>query len=75
MDEIGRVSVDDDGKGFDIEEKLEQKSLGLQSIKSRVKFLDGSISMESSPGKGTFYTLSIPLGWVFNFWKSCYQKT
>ena len=55
------VRYADDGKGFKVEEMLEKKSIGLQSIKSRVKFLDGSVSIESGVGKGTVYSLQIPV--------------
>ena len=55
------VRFSDNGKGFEMEEDGEQKSMGLQSIWSRVKFLDGTISIDSSPGKGTVYTIQIPV--------------
>lgn len=55
------LTYSDDGKGFPVGEKLAQKSLGLQSIRSRVKFLDGNISIESSLGKGVLYDIVIPL--------------
>ena len=51
----------DNGKGFEVAEGIEKKSIGLQSIWSRVNFLDGNISVESSPGKGTVYTIKIPV--------------
>jgi signal transduction histidine kinase len=55
------IRYSDNGKGFNVEEMLEKKSIGLQSIKSRVKFLDGSVSIESEAGKGTVYELLIPV--------------
>ena len=51
----------DDGKGFDVEEKLESKSLGLTSIQSRVNFLNGKSQFHSEPGKGVSYKLEIPV--------------
>ncbi|NQT78123.1 MAG: sensor histidine kinase [Bacteroidetes bacterium] len=51
----------DDGVGFDVEEKQERKTLGLQTIQSRVKFLNGSLSIESSPAKGCVFIMQIPL--------------
>jgi signal transduction histidine kinase len=50
----------DDGKGFDVDEKLESKSIGLKSIQSRVNFLNGTMNIESGPGKGTTYSFQIP---------------
>lgn len=55
------INYSDNGTGFNIDEKLAQKSLGIQSIHSRVSFLDGQISIRSSPGKGTVYTIHIPI--------------
>jgi two-component system, NarL family, sensor kinase len=51
----------DDGKGFE-EEKLQlNKNLGLSGIRSRIEYLGGTIELISHPGKGTSYTISIPL--------------
>lgn len=55
------ISYVDNGKGFDVNETLKKKTLGLQSIQSRVKFLNGLISIISSTGEGTFYRICIPL--------------
>jgi signal transduction histidine kinase len=55
------VYFSDDGKGFNVEEKLESKSIGLQSIQSRVNFLNGSLEIDSGPGKGTGYSITIPI--------------
>jgi signal transduction histidine kinase len=50
----------DDGKGFDLNEKLASKSLGMMSIESRVKFLGGELDAFSEPGNGVRYTYTIP---------------
>ena len=55
------IRFSDDGKGFNREEHDHQSSIGLESIWSRVNFLDGTIVLESAPGKGTRYTLQIPV--------------
>jgi signal transduction histidine kinase len=55
------LQFSDDGQGFDVEKKLEEKSIGLNSIYSRVNFLDGEITIESEPKKGTKYFIQIPL--------------
>jgi signal transduction histidine kinase len=58
----GRIGIQysDNGKGFNIEDSRNKDSLGLQSIKSRVRFLDGNILLESEPGNGTRYLIEIP---------------
>ncbi|MFC2101656.1 tetratricopeptide repeat protein [Bacteroidota bacterium] len=55
------IRFSDDGKGFNLEEQEHHPSIGLQSIWSRVNFLDGTIINETEPGKGTHYTLHIPI--------------
>ena len=58
-----QLSIDysDDGVGFDIEETLVRKSVGLTSINSRVNFLNGNIDIQSKPGKGVQFHITIPL--------------
>ena len=55
------ITYSDDGKGFDIEEKLESKSIGLTSIQSRVNFLSGISEIESKAGEGVKYNMQIPI--------------
>lgn len=55
------IAVEDDGKGFDIEEAKKQKSMGLKNIESRIKLLKGNLDYQTSPGKGTSVLISIPL--------------
>jgi signal transduction histidine kinase len=57
-----QVMVKDDGKGFDMEKsKKESRGLGLKSLESRTEILNGQLSFESSPNKGTSYFLKAPL--------------
>lgn len=53
------VSVEDDGVGFDMRES--RQGLGLTSIESRVRVLNGTMSVDSSPGNGTFISVFLPL--------------
>ena len=55
------IIYSDDGKGFSMEEKAGSKSLGLQSIESRVNFLNGRMQLYSAPGKGVSYKFEIPM--------------
>jgi PAS domain S-box-containing protein len=61
-----RIIVRDEGKGFD-PHLLEKRStneatFGLFSIQQRLVHLGGSMQIETSPGKGTHITLTVPLG-------------
>ncbi|MEZ5084141.1 MAG: sensor histidine kinase [Bacteroidales bacterium] len=53
---------EDDGKGFNVSEKKESKSIGLNSIISRVKFLGGDLKIDSDFGKGVKFSFDIPIG-------------
>lgn len=59
----GKVNIvySDDGIGFNVEEKSADKTIGLQSIRSRVNFLGGTFQAISSPEKGTEYTIEVPV--------------
>src|SRR5512143_418737 len=48
-----RVSVDDNGKGFDSDAVLQGTSLGLKLIRERAEMLGGSFEIDSSTGKGS----------------------
>ena len=55
------VLIEDNGKGFDINQLLSGGGLGLKSIDSRVSYLGGKINYDSSPGHGTTINISLPL--------------
>ena len=56
-----KLSVDDNGKGFDTDALGKDENLGLKLIKERTEMLGGTFEINSSPGKGARVTLSIPL--------------
>jgi two-component system sensor histidine kinase DegS len=56
-----RLVVDDNGKGFDTVIITQDGSLGLRLIKERVELLGGNFIADSTPGKGTRITLSVPI--------------
>lgn len=45
------VTIADDGKGFQVGDKT--SGFGLESMKRRVEEMQGSLKIDSSPGKGT----------------------
>jgi two-component system, NarL family, sensor histidine kinase DegS len=58
------LEVSDDGKSFSVERTLNSKitnRLGLLGMRERVEMVDGTFSIESSPGKGTMVRAVIPL--------------
>jgi signal transduction histidine kinase len=55
-----RVSVDDNGKGFDTDALQQSSSLGLKLIRERTEMLGGSFEIESAVGKGTRILFAVP---------------
>ena len=55
-----RVSVDDNGKGFDPESLQQSNSLGLKLIRERTEMLGGSFEVDSAIGKGTRILFAVP---------------
>ena len=62
--EDGRLlcSVRDNGEGFDPASAPgpEEGHFGLQGIRERMEAANGSVEIESSPGKGTRVVISMP---------------
>lgn len=59
-DTLVKVTVDDNGKGFNPEILQQGNSLGINLIRDRVEMLGGSFELDSGLGKGTRITFSIP---------------
>jgi signal transduction histidine kinase len=54
------VTIEDNGKGFLIDEITDQAGLGLKNMKARVEYLKGEIDFDSTPGTGTLVAIHIP---------------
>ena len=62
IDNHVNLSIKDNGVGFDFSEKYNDfKSLGLKTIKERVRFLNGVLKIDSQKNKGTTFNISFPL--------------
>ncbi len=59
-DDRVRVSVDDNGKGFDPDSIQQGNSLGLKLIRERAEMLGGNFELDSNPGKGTRVSFAVP---------------
>lgn len=58
--DVLRISVDDNGKGFDPEIIKESASLGLKLIRERVEMLGGSFEIDSAIGSGARISFTVP---------------
>jgi PAS domain S-box-containing protein len=57
-----RLLIQDKGIGFDSQEVKNKAGIGLSSMRERVRLVNGTIAIESKPGKGTELQVFIPLG-------------
>ncbi len=53
QEKVLAITVEDDGKGFDITALKQAGGMGWKNIESRVAFLKGKLDIQSSPDKGT----------------------
>lgn len=55
-----KISMSDDGSGFDYENLNLNKTLGMAGINARLKNVSGEIHINSSPGEGTSVSIFVP---------------
>ena len=55
-----QLSVRDNGRGFEAAEARARGSLGLASMRERIRLLNGELDIRSSPGQGTTVTAWVP---------------
>jgi signal transduction histidine kinase len=56
-----KLVVRDDGRGFELARIEPGQSLGLASMRERVRLLDGTLEINSKPGEGTTVSAVVPL--------------
>ncbi|MBI5075218.1 MAG: PAS domain S-box protein [Nitrospirae bacterium] len=61
VDENVMIVVEDDGIGFDFSSIDRRLTFGFFSIRERLKYLGGTLEVDSTPGKGTRITVISPL--------------
>lgn len=55
-----RVTVEDDGRGFDPEEIGEKAGFGLRSMRGRADMVGACLEVNPTPGKGTHVIIRVP---------------
>jgi PAS domain S-box-containing protein len=58
------ITVSDRGKGFDpaiLENSTEKIGFGLMTIRERANHIGGHLTVESAPGQGSRFTLTVPV--------------
>jgi signal transduction histidine kinase len=61
QDEI-RLIVSDSGIGFDWRHAINGRGLGLISMRERLRLVNGELSIQSEPGRGTTVLARLPHG-------------
>jgi PAS domain S-box-containing protein len=59
-----RLEISDNGQGFDPESVKAQEDcqgFGLFSVMERIQLFDGTLAIQSSPGQGAHFAITIPL--------------
>jgi signal transduction histidine kinase len=59
--DIVRAIVEDDGVGFDINTNHGERHLGLLGMRERAELLNGTLTIESNPERGTSIFIEIPI--------------
>jgi two-component system NarL family sensor kinase len=54
------LTVEDNGKGFDQATLLPDKGIGMKNIRTRTRYLKGTVDIDSRPGQGTLIAIYIP---------------
>jgi two-component system, NarL family, sensor kinase len=53
------ITVEDDGKGFDINNMANSKGAGMDNIKYRVQYFNGTLDIVTTPGSGTSVNIDL----------------
>jgi signal transduction histidine kinase len=55
-----RLTIEDDGRGFDTAAVSQWAGLGLVSMRERLHVIGGELTIESAPGRGTSVAFEVP---------------
>lgn len=61
QDSIVFMSVEDNGRGFDVDDKSSKRSIGLMTIQDHMGAVGGEFSIESKPNQGTIVTAHVDI--------------
>lgn len=56
-----RLSIVDDGAGFDPSVPAQEETIGLRNMEERAKMWGGTLELETKPGQGTRVTARLPI--------------
>jgi signal transduction histidine kinase len=56
------ATIEDNGRGFDTQDRSRFDGIGLKNIITRIEYLKGTVDFDSAPGRGTLVAIHVPLG-------------
>jgi signal transduction histidine kinase len=56
------LRVSDSGIGFNWQDAMNRRGIGLISMRERLRLVNGELSIQSAPGRGTIVLAHVPLG-------------
>lgn len=59
-DRVGRLTISDDGDGFDESRGVRETAFGLVGMRERAEVIDAELQVTSSPGTGTTIDVTVP---------------
>lgn len=61
QDNLLSITVEDDGKGFDLNTIKNNNGIGLNSMQQRLNLFGGKIDIDTAPDKGTAINIELPI--------------
>lgn len=61
VDDVLELRVSDSGQGFNVDTFKQRSGLGLVSVEERLRLVQGSYDIQSTPGRGTTLAARVPL--------------
>lgn len=61
MEQRLSITIEDDGKGFDVCMLKNKDGIGLHSMQKRIELLGGKMDIDSAPGRGTSVNIELPV--------------
>jgi signal transduction histidine kinase len=53
------ITVEDNGKGFDLDQAKASNGMGLSNIRNRVNIMKGNLDYDVMPGEGTIVNIEL----------------
>ena len=55
------ATIEDNGKGFNKNDRNKFEGIGLQNVTTRIEYLKGTVDFDTAPGRGTLVAIHVPI--------------